>query len=153
MLAFRDEWLRFQQLHRHPRVTDNMTITVSSLWLRLQGLRFLQLIIAAILFGGSLSALLGQNGARPDTYVVATNDIGTRLAVSELKVDQNSKQIENITPRVEHLENELGKLYGIGVAIGALLGLINGGQILIAAKTIKAQQKAPMVVSSSAGGD
>ncbi len=148
MLSLRDEWLRFRKLHRMGQSTENMTFTVSKLWIRLQVLRFTQLIVAAIMFGGSLSAVLGQSGGRPNAYLVTTNEIGTRLAVSELKVDQNSKQLDNITPRIEHLENELGKLYGIGIALGSLLALINGGQILIAAKAIRQQEKSSMIIGA-----
>ena len=98
-----------------------------SFWWWAQALRVAQLVIAAGIFGASF---LGIAFAQTR----ATETITERVRAVEVQVQVAQTANSILTPRVDKLEQELGKLYGIGIAVGVILGLINAGKLFVAVR-------------------
>lgn len=93
-------------------------------WIASQALRVLQLVIAAGVSGASCIGLM----------LAQTPAIGERVRAAEVQIDAAQVSIATLTPRVDKLEQELSKLYGIGIAVGVALGSLNAGQLVIAVR-------------------
>lgn len=99
-------------------------------WLYSQVLRLASVIVCAMFAGASL---LGVIQAQSVTVNVP-GLLSERVAKTEYQSELNQQNLERVIPRVDHLEVELGKLYGIGLAVSVILGMLHAGQMVLTFK-------------------
>lgn len=93
-------------------------------WFNLQALRLVSLVLFSACAGASVLGIIHAQSAQ----------LAERVAKTEYQSQLNQQNLERVVPRVDQLEIEMGKIYGIGLAVSVILGMLHAGQLVLAFK-------------------
>lgn len=101
-------------------------------WFNIQLLRLTNLVILSGFAGASLFGVIHAQS-------IQSAQLSERLAKTEYQSQLNQQSLERVTPRIDQLEVEMGKIYGIGLAVSVILGMLHAGQLVLAFKREKGE--------------